>query len=120
MDKMILKEMPFYGYHGVFPEETKLGQRFVIDVTLGLDLTSACQTDELHTSVNYGEVYETIRDIVEGEPVKLLEKLAQRIVDAIFHHYPLVQTVNVTVKKPEAPIPGILAYAAIQIERERT
>ncbi|MGL4522059.1 MAG: dihydroneopterin aldolase [Bacilli bacterium] len=119
MDKIILKEMPFFGYHGVFKEETKLGQRFIIDVDMGLCLRRAGESDDLEQSVNYGEVYAVIKAIVEGPPVKLLEALGENICKAIFENFPKIQNVVVTVKKPSAPIPGILDYAAIMIERNR-
>lgn len=71
MDKVYVEGMEFYGYHGVFTEENKLGQRFKVDLTAELDLSKAGQTDDLEQTINYAELYHVCKDIVEGEPVKL-------------------------------------------------
>ena len=83
MDYIHLNEMKFYGYHGVLPEETKLGQRFCVTVSLATDLAAAGKTDDLDKTVNYAEVYELCQKIVEGEPVKLIETVAENIAGAI-------------------------------------
>ncbi|MDF2720161.1 MAG: dihydroneopterin aldolase [Paenibacillus sp.] len=72
MDKMQLSRMQFYGYHGVFPEENKLGQRFYVDLALSLDLSEAGRTDDLDKTVNYAEVYERVKTIVEGRTFRLI------------------------------------------------
>ena len=58
MDKIYINRMEFYGYHGVFPEENRLGQRFAVDIAVSLDLKKAGETDELEHSVNYAELYQ--------------------------------------------------------------
>ncbi|MDS8798237.1 dihydroneopterin aldolase, partial [Streptococcus pneumoniae] len=68
MDYIHLNEMEFYGYHGVFAEEQKLGQRFRATVTLAVELQRAGETDELEHTVHYGEAYETCRRVIEGKP----------------------------------------------------
>ena len=73
MDKIILEKMDFYGYHGVYPEENKLGQRYRVDLTLYVDLKTAGQTDDLSNSVNYAEIYTLCKEIVEGKPFNLIE-----------------------------------------------
>ena len=65
MDKIYVNRMEFYGYHGVFPEETRLGQRFAVDLAVAVDLRKAGETDELEYSVNYGELYQVCIEIVE-------------------------------------------------------
>ena len=79
MDKILINDMEFYGYHGVFPEENRLGQRFIVDLTVQLDLKKAGETDELEYSVNYGELYQLCKEITEGKPFKLIEALAEKI-----------------------------------------
>ncbi|HZX21012.1 MAG TPA: dihydroneopterin aldolase [Clostridia bacterium] len=119
MDKILMKGLMFYGYHGVLEEEKELGQRFIVDVILYIDLKKAGKTDNLDCTVNYKEVYETIKGIVEDEQYNLLEALAERICQDILHFFDTVQKVNVKIKKPETPIVGIFDYFAVQIERER-
>lgn len=119
MDKILLENMCFYGYHGVFPEETKLGQKFFIDIELFLDLKTAGLTDDLTKSVSYGDVFFTVKEIVSGKPFKLIEALAQTICTTVLENYPLVNSLMVRVKKPEAPVPGSYDYFAVEINRSR-
>ncbi|MBL0388206.1 dihydroneopterin aldolase [Tumebacillus sp. ITR2] len=119
MDKIFLNGMAFYGYHGVFPEETKLGQRFYADVVMETSLEAAGRTDDLEMTTNYGSVYAQIAKIMTGEPVKLIETLAERIASTILTHFPLIDAVQVRITKPSAPIPGELQAAAIEIYRKR-
>lgn len=114
-----MKNMAFYGYHGVLPEEKKIGQKFFIDAILYLPLKEAGQTDDLTLSVSYAAVYATIKNIVENKPFDLLEAVAETICSQILSTYSLVQKVQVTVKKPEAPVAGIFDYFGVEIERER-
>ena len=83
MDYIHLNEMEFYGYHGVLPEETKLGQRFRVTVSLATNLSEAGKSDELDKTVNYAEVYSVCQSVVEGKPVKLIEAVAERIAEEI-------------------------------------
>lgn len=119
MDKIIMENMAFYGYHGVLQAEKELGQKFFIDAYLSCSLKKAGETDDLNFSVNYGEVYQTIQKIVTTERFHLLEGLAERISGEIFSSYPLVQKLKIRIKKPEAPVPGIFDYFGVEIERER-
>lgn len=120
MDKIIMKNMAFHSYHGVFKEEKKLGQKFFIDAILHLDLKQAGISDNLNHSVNYGQVYEVIKDIVEKENFDLLEALAEKICHTILLDFNMVQKIELGVKKPEAPVPGIFDYFAVAIDREKS
>lgn len=119
MDRILMENMGFYGYHGVLSEEKVLGQKFFLDAVLYLPLKKAGQTDDLNFSVSYGAVYETIKEIVTKERFALLEGLAERICQEIFSSYPLVQKIFLRVKKPEAPVAGIFDYFGVEIERDR-
>jgi 7,8-dihydroneopterin aldolase/epimerase/oxygenase len=117
MDYIHVNEMEFYGYHGVFPEETKLGQRFRLTVSLAVDLKRAGETDELEYTVHYGEVYETCRSIVEGAPKKLVEAVAEEVAAQVLSKFPLVKGVRVLLFKPDPPIPGHYKSVAIELTR---
>ena len=119
MDKLIMKNMAFYGYHGVLQEEKIIGQKFLIDAHIYLSLKKAGETDDLSFSVSYAAVYETIERIVTNEKYNLIEGLAERICSEVLLIYPTIQKIRVRVKKPEAPVPGIFDYFGIEIERER-
>ncbi|MBA0053069.1 dihydroneopterin aldolase [Streptomyces sp. AJS327] len=118
MDRVALRGLRARGYHGVFPREREEGQTFVVDLSLGLDTRAAAADDDLTRTVHYGEVAEAVVALVEGEPVALIETLAQRIADACLAH-PAVDEAEVTVHKPEAPISVPFEDVTITIKRSR-
>jgi dihydroneopterin aldolase len=107
-----------FGYHGVYADEKRDGQEFVVDVRLRLPLHIAAATDDVRDTVHYGELAERIVEIVEGEPADLLETLAQRIADDVLVD-PRVEEVTVTVHKPAAPITVPFGDVAVTIRRGR-
>ena len=119
MDEITLTGLRVFGRHGVYDDERRTGQDFIVDFTLVLDLRPAGETDDVADTVHYGEAAERVAAIVAGEPVDLLETLAARIAEALLA-YPLVDRVRVTVHKPEAPIPLPFADVAVTVERSRT
>ena len=119
-DEILLEGMRFYGYHGVHPEEQRLGQRFVVDVALTVDLQAAGESDNLAETVSYSAAYTEIRRIVEGPPRKLIEAVAEDIASALLALDGRVQRVQVRVAKPEAPVKGsVLDAVAVRIMRHR-
>ncbi|AEP00431.1 dihydroneopterin aldolase [Weizmannia coagulans] len=119
MDKIYIHDMEFYGYHGVLPEENKLGQRFRVSIVLGLDLKQAGETDRLEETVSYADVYACVKKIVEGQPFKLLEAVAEKLAASILALYEKVAEVTVKVTKPDPPIPGHYKSVAVEITRRR-
>jgi len=119
LDKIYVNEMEFYGYHGVFAEETKLGQRFKVDLMVETDLSKAGKSDDLTQSVHYGELFEVCKSIVEGKPYKLLEAVAEKIAATVLEQFVLVETCTVKVIKPDPPIPGHYKSVAVEIKRSR-
>ncbi|GAA0320601.1 dihydroneopterin aldolase [Bacillus carboniphilus] len=119
MDKIYLNRMAFYGYHGVFSEETKLGQRFYVDLVLEVDLKKAGVTDDLNETVNYAEAYKLCQEIVEGTPYKLVEAVAENIAQGLLKKFQKVNACKVKVIKPDPPIPGHYDHVAVEITRER-
>jgi dihydroneopterin aldolase len=119
MDRIEIKNMQFYGYHGVFEEEKKLGQRFHIDVVLETSLRKAGLSDNLDDAINYAEIYEDVKQMVTGPAHDLLESLGEKMAMVLLQKYNAAQRVHVTVRKPEAPIAGLFDYVAIHIERTR-
>ncbi|WP_374723870.1 dihydroneopterin aldolase [Calidifontibacillus erzurumensis] len=119
MDKIYLNKLQFYGYHGVMPEENKLGQRFTVDLILELDLTKAGQSDDLNETVNYAEVYQIVKSIVEGKPSKLIEHLAEQLAAALLKSFSKIDFCTVKITKPDPPIPGCYESVAVEIRRGR-
>lgn len=118
-DRILLTGMQFYGYHGVFPEETRLGQPFLVDVEMYADLRQAGETDDLNATVHYGQVYEVVKEIVEGRPYKLIEAVAECAARKILAGFQAVTEVVVRVHKPKAPIPGTFAGVTVEVRRRR-
>ncbi|MEH7014190.1 dihydroneopterin aldolase [Neobacillus niacini] len=119
MDKIFVNQMEFYGYHGVFPEENKLGQRFIVDLMVLVDLKKAGVTDELEHSVNYGELFQVCKEVVEGKSYKLVEAVAEKIAENVLKQFTLVSEVSIKVIKPDPPIPGHYRSVAVEITRRR-
>lgn len=117
MDKIYFEKMSFYGYHGVFEAEAQLGQRFFVDLELSLDLSRAGQSDDLHDTVNYADIFSLVQQIVEGERYKLVETLTSTIADRLLDRFPFAE-VKAKVTKPNPPING--HYQAVAIEMVRT
>jgi len=119
MDKIYVNKMEFYGYHGVFPEENKLGQVFIVDLIVEIDLKNAGQTDNLDHTINYAQLYEVCQKIVEGRPYKLIEAVAEKIASEVLQSFPSVSNCTVKVIKPNPPIKGHYESVAVEIVRSR-
>lgn len=119
MDKIIMQNMTFYGYHGVLPEENKLGQKFIVSAELYLDLKKAGQSDDVQDTVSYADVYEVIKHHMEKKQYKLLEALAEDIAEAILSQYGKIQEILIHIEKPEAPVKGIFDFFGVEIRRKR-
>jgi dihydroneopterin aldolase len=117
-DRIALRGLTVRGFHGVFDFERREGQDFVIDADLELDLRPAAASDEVADTVHYGELAERLAAVVAGEPVNLIETLAQRLADVCLADQ-RVRAATVTVHKPQAPIPLQFADVAVIIRRER-
>ena len=118
-DKIRLDGMVFYGFHGVNHAERQIGQRFVVDLEVKRHLRPAGLSDDLTDTINYSDLYKLVKEVLEGQSRRLLEKLAETVAQRILDEYE-VDAVRVSVKKPEVPIKGsILAYASVEIYREK-
>ncbi len=118
-DKILLKGMTFYGFHGNSAAEQELGQRFVVDMEIHRDLRAAGLSDDPEDTVNYSRVYRMVKEIVEGRSRRLLENVAETIAQGVLEQFD-VDAVRVKVKKPEVPMKGsILDHAGVEIYRER-
>jgi 7,8-dihydroneopterin aldolase/epimerase/oxygenase len=117
-DRIVLRGLRARGRHGCLPAERELGQEFMIDVTLGLDVRPAATDDDLLRTVDYGALADRLVAVVEGEPVNLIETLAERLA-ALCLDPPQVKEVEVTVHKPSAPMPHPFTDVAVTIQRSR-
>jgi dihydroneopterin aldolase len=118
LDRVVLRGLSVRGRHGVLDAERELGQTFVVDVTLHLDTRAAAAGDDLSRTVHYGVLAEQVAAVVAGEPVALVETLAQRVADVALVPEPVV-AVDVTVHKPQAPVTVPFQDVELRIRRWR-
>ncbi len=111
--------MQFYGFHGVNPEERAMGQPYLVDLTVEMDLSVPGKSDRLEDTVSYTHLYRVVKDVMEGESINLLEATAQSIAECILNDFPVL-AVQVRVQKLRPPIRGsVIDYAAVDIYRTR-
>jgi dihydroneopterin aldolase len=118
-DRITVRGIRATGFHGVYAEERSTGQPFVVDVVLHLDLAPAAASDDVTATVHYGELAGQVVAAIESDPVDLIEALAQRVAD-IALSYPVVDEVEVTVHKPEAPVGVPFSDIAVTLVRNRS
>ena len=118
IDEITLTGVRAFGRHGVYAEERERGQDFVVDATLFLQTARAAASDDVADTIHYGEAAERIAEIVAGEPVNLLETLAERIAHDLLGRG-AVERVAVTVHTPQAPIPVPFADVSVTVRRSR-
>ncbi|WJH40127.1 dihydroneopterin aldolase [Aliirhizobium terrae] len=111
-----LKNCAFFARHGVFEQETALGQRFFVDVLMDVDGGDALVSDDVEQTVHYGLAYELVERVMTGTRRNLIETLARDVAVALCAWSPLIRRVEVAIRKPSAPIAGILDYAEVRIE----
>lgn len=119
MDKIIVKGLKLYAYHGVNIEEKEDGQLFIFDITSYLDLKTPCETDNVDDTVSYAKIIKLVRKIFLEEKYDLLEKAAQKVADGILAEFKSITKVQILLKKPQAPIKADFDYVAVEITRER-
>ena len=114
-----LHEMVFYGYHGVHPEERKLGQRFIVNFSYETEQANDKKITHLEDTVDYTKVYEIIKHTLEEREFYLLEVCANTILDSILESFPSIIYAIVKIKKPSVPINGSLGSVEVEMERNR-
>lgn len=117
MNKVLLSNMMFYGFHGVHEYEREVGQRFYIDVEYCVDADRAALSDDLSDAVDYTAIYSHVKQVIENHRYQLLEALGRHIADSLLEQE-LIKEVTIRVRKPYVPIPGQIDY--VQVETKRT
>ncbi len=120
MEKIIIKGLKLFAYHGVNPEEKVDGQNFVLDITATLNADRAKQTDNVDDTVSYAKILKTARAVFCEKNYDLIETAANKVGMAIMEAYPALNSVTVLLMKPEAPIKAEFEYVAVEetINRE--
>jgi dihydroneopterin aldolase len=115
MDRLLLRDMNFYGYHGDVAAERELGGRYTVDLEIGVDLVEAAQSDSLEAAVDYVHVYQLVRGVVEEQQFRLLESMADAIASRIL---PLARVRQVKVRVGKVPpVAGSFGEFAVEIVR---
>jgi 7,8-dihydroneopterin aldolase/epimerase/oxygenase len=109
----------FYAYHGNLHEERNLGGKFHVDVEMETDFSAAAEHDKLQDTINYESIYNLVQDVVMQHNFHLIEALAKRIADTIFETQPAVCAVIVRVRKPGAPVKGVVDYVEAEVNVQR-
>jgi len=118
VDRLAIRGIEVFAHHGVFGFERREGQKFVIDLVLGVQTAPAAASDDLKDTVDYGSVVARVVEAATSEPVDLIETLAQRVADVVLRE-PRVEWVDVTLHKPNAPIAATFDDVALTITRSR-
>lgn len=118
MDRIAIRGLRVFAHHGVLESEQTHGQNFLVDVTVHLDTAEAAAADDLTRTLDYGELALAVHRRVSGERWNLIERVAQRVAELALE-YPAAERVEVTVRKPEAPIPVPFEEASVSITRSR-
>jgi dihydroneopterin aldolase len=117
--KIRLEEMVFYGFHGVYDEERKLGQRFIVSVTIQTNPKHDKRIHHLEDTLDYTKVYDLVKIVMETHQYHLLENCANKILDEMLESFELIEQAEVSIKKPSVPIQGTLKYVEVSMERSR-
>lgn len=119
MEKIKIKGLEIFAYHGVNPEEKQDGQPFILDITLKADLGKARCSDRLEDTVNYAAVRKVAQAAFTAQKYDLIERAAQAVCDAVLSGFPAVQEITLTLKKPQAPMNAVFDYVAVEIVQQR-
>ena len=118
MDIIRLKNMQFYGFHGVSESEKHLGGRFEVDLEMQLPLKKSCDSDDLNDTVDYEQIYKTVDSCIKKDKFYLIEALANSIASDILQNFP-INSLLVRVRKPHAPVKGVLDTVEVELERKK-
>ena len=117
MDKIEIRDLEIFANHGVFPEETALGQKFVVSAVMYTETRPAGLTDDLSASINYGEVSHMITDFLQKNTYKLLEAAVENLAEMLLLSLPLLKKITLRIEKPWAPVGLPLKTVAVEITR---
>lgn len=115
MYKIRMKNCAFFARHGMFDEEEALGQRFYVDAVLDVEPGRALQDDAIEGTVDYGVAFGVIEKIITGERRFLIEALAWEVAKALAERFPQIRRAEITVRKPNAPVRGVLDYVEVTV-----
>jgi dihydroneopterin aldolase len=108
-----------HAYHGVMPHEAKVGQPFILDLVLDIDLAAAAKSDKVADTVSYDAVAGIVSRTFTGKRYRLVEAAAGAVADAVLQNFPKVTKIQVTVRKPHAPVAAVFEDVGVTLVRTR-
>ncbi|GJD72941.1 dihydroneopterin aldolase [Methylobacterium goesingense] len=118
-DRIVVDRIAVFAFHGLLPEEARLGQRFYVSLDVRLDLRAAGRSDDVARTVSYADLTEIVTRIATQRRFALIEALAEAIAGEILERHPPIREIRVRVDKPSAPVPAVIDGVAIEIVRAR-
>lgn len=118
-DTIFVNGLVLHAYHGVMPHEGKVGQPFIIDLVLDIDLANAVKSDKLADTVSYDAVVNIVSRTFTGKRYRLVEAAAGAVADAVLQNFPRVETIRITVHKPHAPVAAVFTDVGVTLVRSR-
>lgn len=119
MDKILVRGLKIFAYHGVNPEEKEDGQNFIFDIDAVVDLRLPCRSDNVDDTVSYAKIIKETVKIFTAQKDDLLERAAERVAQGLFERFENIQSLRILLKKPEAPIKADFDYVGVEIFRDR-
>ncbi|MCK9311046.1 MAG: dihydroneopterin aldolase [Bacteroidales bacterium] len=116
MDYLLINNMQFYAYHGVYEQENKVGNNYFVDLKLGIDLSKACKSDSLEDTINYAFVFEKVNAVM-NKPCKLIEHLAENICQELKASFSEIKDIEIKVTKANPPIQGQIDSVSVILFR---
>jgi len=118
-DSVFVNGLVLHAYHGVMPHEGKVGQPFILDLVLDIDLANAAKSDKLADTVSYDAVVNVVGRTFTGKRCRLVEAAAGAVADAVLQNFPRIETVRITVRKPHAPVAAVFTDVGVTLVRSR-
>ncbi len=119
MDKILIRNLKIFAYHGVHGYEKENGQNFIFDIDAFVDMSEPCESDNVDDTVSYSAIIYQVQKIFTENKYDLLEKAAQTVADGLFESFDKIQSLRILLKKPDAPIKADFEYVGVEIFRER-
>jgi len=118
-DSVFINGLVLHGFHGVMPHEGKVGQPFILDLVLDIELADAAKSDKLADTVSYDAVVNVVTRTFTGKRYRLVEAAAGAVADAVLENFPRVRSLRVTVRKPHAPVAAVFTDVGVTLVRTR-
>ena len=118
-DSVFINGLVLHAYHGVMPHEGKVGQPFILDLVLDIDLADAVKSDKLADTVSYNAVVGVVGRTFTGKRYRLVEAAAGAVADAVLENFPRIQSLRITVRKPHAPVAAVFTDLGVTLVRAR-